>query len=153
MIELTKRSHVAPKMQHVTFCDSIVRFSWCRTKRIDTVCGVTWIPLCARDGSVITWDRGEGETLSHHVVLNQCAGCLRTTGGWEACDAQEERVEGQNTGRVFPNSRLLGVGSWLCSKFWLLRRPLKGARLQTGMSLSLSQAPTEEKDNEKCLLS
>ena len=21
----------------------------CRTKRIDSVCGVTWIPLCARD--------------------------------------------------------------------------------------------------------
>ena len=49
MIGLTKRSHVAPKMQHVTFCDSIVRFDWCRTKRIDSVCGVTWIPLCARD--------------------------------------------------------------------------------------------------------
>ena len=39
MIGLTKRSHVAPKMQHVTFCDSIVRFDWCRTKRIDSVCG------------------------------------------------------------------------------------------------------------------
>ena len=73
MIGLTKRSHVAPKMQHVTFCDSIVRFDWCRTKRIDSVCGVTWIPLCARDGSVIAWGRGEGETLSHHVVSTQCA--------------------------------------------------------------------------------
>ena len=68
MIGLTKRSHVAPKMQHVKFCDSIVRFDWCPTKRIDSVCGVTWIPLCARDGSVITWGRGEGETLSIHVV-------------------------------------------------------------------------------------
>ena len=45
MIRLTKRSHVAPKMQHVTFCDSIVRFDWCLTNRIDSVCGVTWIPL------------------------------------------------------------------------------------------------------------
>ena len=45
MIGLTKRSHVAPKMQHVTFCDSIGRFDWCRTKRIDSVCGVTWILL------------------------------------------------------------------------------------------------------------
>ena len=61
------------KMQHVTFCDSIVRFDWCRTNRIDSVCGVTWIPICARDGSVITWGRGEGETLSHHVVSTQCA--------------------------------------------------------------------------------
>ena len=73
MIRLTKRSHVAPKMQHLTFCDSIVGFDWCRTKRVDSVCGVTWIPLCARDGSVITWGRGEGETLSHHVVSTQCA--------------------------------------------------------------------------------
>ena len=79
MIGLTKRSHVAIKMQHVTFCDSIIWFDWCRTKRIDTVCGVTWIPLCARDGSVITWGRGEGETLSHHVVSTQCAGCLRVS--------------------------------------------------------------------------
>ena len=46
-IGLKKRSHVAPKMQHVTFCYSIVRFDRCRTKRIDSVCGVTWIPLCA----------------------------------------------------------------------------------------------------------
>ena len=73
MIGLTKRSHVAPKMQHVTFCDSIVRFDWYRTKRIDTVCGVTWIPLCARDGSAIAWGRGERETLSIHVVSTQCA--------------------------------------------------------------------------------
>ena len=70
MIGLTKRSHVAPKMQHVTFCDSIVRFDWCRTKRIDSVCGVTWIPICARDGSV-------GETLSIHVVSTQCASGLK----------------------------------------------------------------------------
>ena len=80
---LTKRSHVAPKMQHVTFCDSIVRFDWCCTKRIDSVFGVTWIPLCARDGSVITLGRGEGETLSHHVVSTQCAEglsrCARST--------------------------------------------------------------------------
>ena len=68
MIGLTKRSHVAPKMQHVTFCDSIVRFDWCRTKRIDSVCGATWIPLCARDGSVIAVGRGVGETWSIHVV-------------------------------------------------------------------------------------
>ena len=54
MIGLTKRSHVAPKMQHVTFCDSIVRFDLCRTKRIDSVCRVTWIPLCAKDRSVVT---------------------------------------------------------------------------------------------------
>ena len=60
MIGLTKRSHVAPKMQHVTFCDSIVRLVLCITKRTDTVCGVTWIPLCARDGSMIAWGRGEG---------------------------------------------------------------------------------------------
>ena len=60
MIVLTKRSHVAPKMQHVTFCDSIVRFDWCGTKRIDSVCGVTWIPLCVREGSVITWGRWKG---------------------------------------------------------------------------------------------
>ena len=64
MIGLTKRSHFAPKMQHITFCDSIVRFDWCRTKRIESVCEVTWIPLCAKDGYVITWGRGEGETLS-----------------------------------------------------------------------------------------
>ena len=76
MTELTKRSHVAPKMQHVTFCDSIVRFDWCRTKRIDTVCGVTWIPLCARDWSVIAWCRGEGEILSIHLVSTQCASGL-----------------------------------------------------------------------------
>ena len=62
MIRLTKRSHVAPKMQHATFCDSIVRFFLCRTKSVDSVCGVTWIPQCARDGSVIAWGRGEGET-------------------------------------------------------------------------------------------
>ena len=31
MIGLTKRSHVAPKLQHVTFCDSIVRFDWFHT--------------------------------------------------------------------------------------------------------------------------
>ena len=79
MIGLTKRSHVAPEMQHVTFCDNIVRFDWCRTKRIDSVCGVTWIPLCARDGSVIAWGRGEGETLSIHVVSTQCASGLNTS--------------------------------------------------------------------------
>ena len=45
----------------------------CRTKRIDSVCAVTWIPLCARDGSVIKWGRGKGETLSIHVVWTQCA--------------------------------------------------------------------------------
>ena len=48
----------------------------CRTKRIDSVCAVAWIPLCARDGSVIKWGRGEGETLSIHVVWTQCALCL-----------------------------------------------------------------------------
>ena len=73
MIGLTKRSHVAPKMQLYLFCDSIVRFDWCRTKGIDSVCGVTWIPLCAKDGPVIAWGRGEGETLSIHVVSTQCA--------------------------------------------------------------------------------
>ena len=76
MIGLTKRSHVAPNMQHVTFCDSIVRLDWCRTKHIDSVCAVTWIPLCARDGSVITWGRGEWETLSIHVESTQCASGL-----------------------------------------------------------------------------
>ena len=45
----------------------------CRTKRIDSICEVTWIPLCARDGSLIKWSRGEGETLSIHVVWTQCA--------------------------------------------------------------------------------
>ena len=60
MIGLKKRSHVAPKMQHVTFCDTIVRFDCCRTNRIDSVCGATWIPLCARERYVITWSRGEG---------------------------------------------------------------------------------------------
>ena len=35
------------------------------------------MPLCARDGSVITWGRGEGEALSHHVVSTQCAVGLR----------------------------------------------------------------------------
>ena len=45
----------------------------CRTKRIDSVCGVTWIPLCARNRCVIKWGRGEGETLSIHVVWTQCA--------------------------------------------------------------------------------
>ena len=45
----------------------------CRTKRIDSVCAVTWIPVCARDGSVIKWGRGEGETLLIHVVWTQCA--------------------------------------------------------------------------------
>ena len=77
MIGLTKRSHVAQKMQHVTFCDSIVRFDWCPTKRIDSMCGVTWIPLCAKDGSVLWWGKGEGETLSIHVVSTQCASGLR----------------------------------------------------------------------------
>ena len=33
----------------------------CHTKRIDSICEVTWIPLCARDGSVIEWGRGEGK--------------------------------------------------------------------------------------------
>ena len=66
MIGLTKRSHVAPKMQHVTFCDSIVRFDWCCTLRIDSVCEVTWIPLCAKAGSVITFGRGKGRP--RHVV-------------------------------------------------------------------------------------
>ena len=80
MIGLTKWSHVAPKMQHVTFCDSIVRFDWCRTKRIDSVCGVTWIPQCARDGSVITWGRGERETLSIYVVSTQGASGLTPHG-------------------------------------------------------------------------
>ena len=69
-------SHVAPKMQHVTFCDTILRFDLCRTKRLDSVCVVTLIPQCARYGSVITWGRGEGETLSIHVVSTQCAGGL-----------------------------------------------------------------------------
>ena len=50
----------------------------CRTKRIDSICEVTWIPLCARDGSVIKWGRGEGETLSIHVVWTQCALGLRS---------------------------------------------------------------------------
>ena len=45
----------------------------CRTKRIDSVCAVIWIRLCARDGSVIKWGRGEGETLSIHVVWTRCA--------------------------------------------------------------------------------
>ena len=79
MIGLTKWSHVAPKMKHVTFCDSIVRFDWCRTNRIYSVCGVTWIPLCAKDGSVITWGRGEEETSSRRVVSTQCAEGLRAT--------------------------------------------------------------------------
>ena len=82
---VTKRSHVAPKMQHVTYCDSIVRFDWCRTKRIDSVCGVTWIPLCAKDGSVITWGRGEGETSSRRVVSTQCAEGLT-----QFCDKSSE---------------------------------------------------------------
>ena len=60
MIGLKKRSHVAPKMQHATFCDSIVRFDWCRTNCIDSVCGVTWIPLCAKDAFAILWGKGEG---------------------------------------------------------------------------------------------
>ena len=51
----------------------------CRTKRFDSICAVTWIPLCARDGSVIKWGRGEGETLSIHVVWTQCALGLRKT--------------------------------------------------------------------------
>ena len=76
MIGLTKRSPVATKI-HVTFCDSIVRFDKCRKKHIDSVCGVTCIPLCAKDGSVITWGGGEEETLSHHVVATQCAEDLR----------------------------------------------------------------------------
>ena len=45
----------------------------CRTKRIDSMCEVSWIPLCARDGSVIKWGRGEGEALSIHVMWTQCA--------------------------------------------------------------------------------
>ena len=53
-------------------------------KRIDSVCGVTWIPLCARDGSVIAWGRGEGETLSIHVVSTQCASGL-TVNKWIYC--------------------------------------------------------------------
>ena len=48
-----------------------------RTKRIDSICEETWIPRCARDGSVIKWGRGEGETLSIHVVWTQCALGLR----------------------------------------------------------------------------
>ena len=64
IIGLTKRSHLAPRMQHVTFCDSIVRFYSCHTNRIDSVCGVTCISLSAKDGSVISWGRGEGETSS-----------------------------------------------------------------------------------------
>ena len=49
----------------------------CRTKRIDSVCAVIWIPLCARDGSVIKWGRGEGETLSIHVESTWCAPGLK----------------------------------------------------------------------------
>ena len=49
----------------------------CRTKRIDSVCAVAWIPLCARDGPVIKWGRGEGGTLLIHVVWTQCALGLR----------------------------------------------------------------------------
>ena len=41
------------------------------------MCGVTWIPQCARDGSVIAWGRGEGETWSIHVVSTQCASGLK----------------------------------------------------------------------------
>ena len=69
----TRQSHVPPKMQHVTFCDSIVRFDWCRTKRIDSVCGGTRISLCAIDGSVIAWGTGDGETFSRRVMLHWCA--------------------------------------------------------------------------------
>ena len=76
MIGLTKRSHVAPKMQHIKFYASIVRFDWFRTKCIDSVCGVTWIPLCEKDGSVITWVEGRGnffeekfKFLGFHAVV------------------------------------------------------------------------------------
>ena len=49
----------------------------CRTKRIDSVCAVIWILLCARDVSVIKWGRGDGETLSIHVLWTRCALGLR----------------------------------------------------------------------------
>ena len=46
-------------------------FDSCRTNRVDSVCGVAWIPLCARDGSGIAWGRGEGRP--RYVVSTQCA--------------------------------------------------------------------------------
>ena len=88
MIGLTKRSHVAPKMQHVAFCSSIVRFYWCRRKRIDSVCGVIWIPLCARDGSVIAWGRrGGGDFVASRCVDSVYGGpykcqCVYGKIGW-----------------------------------------------------------------------
>ena len=51
----------------VTFCESNVRFDWCRTNRIDSVCWVTCISLCTKDGSVVTLGRREGETSSRRV--------------------------------------------------------------------------------------
>ena len=33
----------------------------CRTKRIDSVCGVTWIPLCARDDLWLNGVEGRGK--------------------------------------------------------------------------------------------
>ena len=69
MIGFTERSHVAPKMQHVTFCDSIVRFDWCPTNCIDSVCGgggTYGCPFGFKDESVITWGRGKGRP--RHVV-------------------------------------------------------------------------------------
>ena len=64
MIGLTKRSHVAPKIQNITFCDSIVRLDWCCKNRIDSVWGGGggdgYPFICVKDGSVISWGRGEG---------------------------------------------------------------------------------------------
>ena len=72
----TLSHHVVPTQcaEGLPFCDSIVRFVWCRTKRIDSVCGATWIPLCAKDGSVITWGKGEGEKLVASCCVDSVCG-------------------------------------------------------------------------------
>ena len=50
-------------MSHQKFCDSIIRFDWCRTNRINSVCVWTWIYLCAKDGSSIERGGEKGGNL------------------------------------------------------------------------------------------
>ena len=66
-IGLTKRSHVAQKMQHVTICDSIVRVNRFRTVQHRLSVRVNMdIPMHERLIYHCIW--GERETLSHYIA-------------------------------------------------------------------------------------
>ena len=121
--------------QHVTFCDTIVRFDWCRTNRIDSVCGVTWISLCAKDGFVITWGRG-GETSSRRVVSIQCAVGLSSMMPKHTANPQMlDRccMLQQHATRHFKVSHLRAlVKGWYCNNDWLYQEKLPRLWLKNG---------------------